>query len=570
MVRAFVLICLMMFAISTRAELEVNIEPANSRVKANIEAFVGPVQASSRREMWRLARPSIAQAERAAQALGYYQTRIRPQVTGPNNSPTLVLNVTLGEPVRLRNVDIRIEGPGQGTDAFALTTPGRRLRTGAILHHGYYEDLKTLISNQALRYGYFSGRFTEHRMLIDTENNQADITLVYHTGERFRLGEVVFSETPFNENLLQRIVPFRTGVPYDADLIAGLNRDLLSSGFFESVQVSAPASRADEDGLIPVDVQLQARKKHSLGFGAGFSTDVGPRARANWTQHWLNAKGHSRGAELEVSSPRQKLSAWYQIPLTPPQSSALRFFTGWQNENIDDTESEAFTIGAQYQKRLRSGWERVIGLRLEQERFSLGNESGDSTLLIPSISFQRTTSTGGVDPSQGYSLLLDVQGAKEGIVSDFDFVRANASAKGLYTLWDNHRFLSRVNLGGIASNSFRRVPPSLRFFAGGDQSVRGYDYRTLSPTDSSGERIGGRFLLASSVEYQYEFIDRWRAAVFIDHGNAMDSLTDPRKTSAGLGVRWVSPVGPIRIDLARSISDPDEGFRIHFSMGPEL
>lgn len=107
-------------------------------------------------------------------------------------------------------------------------------------------------------------------------------------------------------------------------------------------------------------------------------------------------------------------------------------------------------------------------------------------------------------------------------------------------------------------------------FAGGDQSVRGYDYRTLSPTDETGDRIGGRFLLAGSVEYQYEFIPKWRAATFIDHGNAVNSWTDPMKTSAGIGIRWVSPVGPIRLDLAKSISDQDEGFRIHFSMGAEL
>ena len=76
--------------------------------------------------------------------------------------------------------------------------------------------------------------------------------------------------------------------------------------------------------------------------------------------------------------------------------------------------------------------------------------------------------------------------------------------------------------------------------------------------------------MASSAEYQYEFIHNWRAATFVDHGNAVDSLTDPLKTSVGVGIRWASPIGPIRFDLARSLSDPDVGFKIHFSMGPEL
>ncbi|PKM04888.1 MAG: hypothetical protein CVV16_03095 [Gammaproteobacteria bacterium HGW-Gammaproteobacteria-6] len=566
--RSLLLICLLFFVSAVQAQLDVQVQPANSRVKANIEAFIGPVSADNRRDMWRLARSSRDQALKAAQALGYYQAQIRPNVSGPRDQPVLELAVILGEPVRLNTVDIRFEGPGQGGEAFDLPS-STRLRQGAILNHGHYEDIKTLISNQALRYGYFSGRFERQQLRVDVENNLADIELVYQTGERFRLGDVIFDETPFSDELLQRMVSFAPGTPYDADLIADLSRDLQSSGYFESVQVSANAANAN-DGLIPVAARIRARDKHSLGFGAGFSTDVGPRARSTWTQHWINAMGHKRGAEMEVSAPRQKLGAYYQIPLTPPQSSSLRFFTGWQNEDIDDVESQSLTLGSQYQRRLQSGWERVIGLRWEQERFSLGNESGRSTLLIPSVAYQRTESDNQIDPSKGYSLLLDVQGAKEGVLSDIDFVRVNASAKGLYTLLEDHRLLARANLGGIASNGFSNVPPSLRFFAGGDQSVRGYDFRTLSPTDSSGERVGGRFLIATSLEYQYEFIDKWRVATFVDHGNAIDDLLDARKTSVGLGLRWVSPVGPIRIDLARSISDADEGFRIHFSMGPEL
>lgn len=566
--RCFILICLLFIPSAIMAQLQVIVEPRNVRVKENIEAFIGPLQADSRQDMLRLAGHSVEQATKAAQALGFYQTRIRPDVKGSGDALVLVLNVTLGEPVLLDEVDIRVEGPGQGSEAFQLPSSAR-LRQGAVLNHGHYESYKTLIANQALRYGYFAGGFEQQELRVDVENYQADITLVYQSGQRFRLGDVAFSDTPFNENLLQRMVRFRTGVPYDADLLAELNRDLLSSGYFETVQVSAPASRA-QDGLIPVNVEITERNKHSLGFGGGFSTDVGPRGKVNWTQHWINPKGHSRGADLEISAPRQQISTWYQIPLDPPQSHSLRFFTGFQDEVIDEVETRSLTVGAQLLRTLDSGWKRVIGLRLEQERFSLGNESGESTLLIPSLMFQRTVSDNSIDPSKGYSLMMDLQGAKEGVIADFDFVRVNASAKGLYTFFDKHRLLSRASVGAIGSENFASLPPSLRFFAGGDQSVRGYDFRTLAPTDASGERIGGRYLLATSAEYQYEFIDKWRAAAFVDHGNAVNSLADPRETSLGLGIRWVSPVGPIRVDVAQSITEPDEGFRIHFSMGPEL
>lgn len=568
MARLLVLLVLFLFTAGINAELEIVVEPRNDAAKQNIEAYIGPITAESRQAMWRMARASREQALSALQALGYYHARVVPRVRGTDANPVLRLNVLLQEPVRLDEVTLEISGEGAEEDFFRLPR-SRHLRPGAQLHHGHYEDTKSLLENQALRYGYFSGRFLENRMLIDVEQRMADIILRYETGPRFRLGAVSFSDTPFDEDLLQRMVSFRPGVPYDADLIAKLNRELLSSGYFDAVQVSAPASEA-QDLQIPVHVTLNARKRHSLGFGGGFSTDVGPRARAEWTQHWLNSRGHSRGAEMELSRPRQKLSSWYQIPLTPPQSSHLRFFTGWQRENIDNTDSQSIVLGAVHQRRLASGWDRSIGLRLEQERYSLGADSGRSTLLIPSLGFQRTVSDNTIDPSRGYSLLMDLQGAKAGVLSDIDFIRLHLGARGLYTLHERHRFLGRLQAGGIASNGFASVPASLRFFAGGDQSVRGYDYRTLSPTDETGERVGGRFMLAGSIEYQYEFIPKWRAATFVDRGNAVDSWTDSMKTSAGVGIRWVSPVGPIRLDLAQSISEPDEGFRIHFSMGAEL
>lgn len=568
MLRLLALLALLLLTTAAQAALEVIIEPRNNAAKQNIEAYIGPISADSQRAMWRQARASREQALSALQALGYYHAQVRPRVVGSDEEPVLQLSVVLQEPVRLDEVTLEVSGEGSAESFFQLPR-SRHLMPGAQLHHGYYEDTKSLLENQALRYGYFTGHFLENRLLIDVEQRMADIILRYDTGPRFYLGEVSFSDTPFDSDLLYRMVPFEPGVPYDADLIAEFNRELLSSGYFDAVQVSAPASQA-LDNQIPVQVELSARKQHSLGFGGGFSTDVGPRARAEWTQHWLNSRGHSRGAEMELSGPRQKVSSWYQVPLTPPQSSHLRFFTGWQREDIDDTESQSMVLGGLYQKRLASGWDRSIGLRLEQERYSLGNDSGTSTLLIPSLAFQRTISDNTMDPSKGYSLLADLQGAKAGVLSDIDFVRLNMAARGLYTLFDKHRFLARVQAGGIASDGFASVPASLRFFAGGDQSVRGYDYRTLSPTDETGDRIGGRFLLAGSVEYQYEFIPKWRAATFIDHGNAVNSWTDPMKTSAGIGIRWVSPVGPIRLDLAKSISDQDEGFRIHFSMGAEL
>ena len=124
-------------------------------------------------------------------------------------------------------------------------------------------------------------------------------------------------------------------------------------------------------------------------------------------------------------------------------------------------------------------------------------------------------------------------------------------------------------IGGSATNGYKSVPPSLRFFAGGDQSVRGYEYQTLSPENDRGDRIGGRYMVALSAEYQYSIAEKWRIATFIDQGNSFNTLEMPSlKTGVGVGVRWVSPVGPIRLDLAHALEDPG-GIRLHFSRSEE-
>lgn len=568
MARSKSLLGLVLLAPTAWADLEVRVEPSNRAVRANIEAYVGPVEAGSQEELRRLFDHADAQATLAAQALGYYHTRNYLRFAGTEDDPTLIIRVELGQPVRLNEISVEIDGEGKGTDAFTLALPDN-LVPGKRLNHDDYESIKTQINNRALRYGYFSGQYLQHQLRVNPDANQADIDIAYVTGQRYKLGEVTYNDTIFSADLLDRFIPFEPGVPYDADLVGQFNRDLLSSGYFNGVQVVAPVEKAVGD-VIPIEVSLTERDPHSLGFGGGFSTDVGVRTKATWDQHWLNPQGHSRGASTELSAPRQSVTAFYQVPLDPPLTSNLRYFVGWQHEDIDDVETRSLAAGAELRKRLESGWERTLGLRVQNEIFSLGDDSGTSTLLIPSLGLQRTETSGGIDPDRGYSMLLDLQGAKKDIVSTVDFARVMGQAKGLYTLFDRHRFLSRLQLGALTTNDFSNLPPSLRFFAGGDQSIRGYAYQTLSPVDGSGDNIGGRYLLASTAEYQYEFIDRWRAATFVDYGNAVDSLSDPMKTSVGLGIRWVSPIGPLRVDVARSLSDPDEGFRIHFSMGPEL
>lgn len=552
------------------SELEVRVQPSNDELKANVEGYIGGVGDRDEEALLRFSRGAEEQARKAAQALGYYQPQIDSQVKG-GKDPRLVLTIDPGEPVHLRNVTVRIDGPAASLKAFRVPD-NAALKPGAVLNHGRYEDAKRVIQNQASRYGYFSGRFTRQKLLVDPQAGIADIELVYDSGPRYALGPVSFEgDTPFDEDLLQRMVPFKAGTAYDSELIAELNQALQSSGYFEGVRVDA-APTAATNNVIPVAVKLDTRKPRTMGLGLGFSTDVGPRAKANWTRHWVNPQGHSYGWEAEVSAPRQNVGLWYDVPLDPPLTDKMRYAGGYQYEELAGTDSlsKLLTVGPEWHSKLPSGWQRVVSLKWQREEYRLGDDAGLSTLLMPGVSYSYLRSDNRIDPHNGYRLQFDTKVAKEGLGSDNNLVYGTAMVKGLTTVFDKHRLLARAQIGGSATNGYKSIPPSLRFFAGGDQSVRGYDYQSLSPENSEGDRIGGRYMVAGSLEYQYSIAEKWRVATFIDQGNAFNSLELPSlKTGVGVGVRWVSPVGPIRLDLAHAMDD-EGGIRLHFSMGPEL
>ncbi|MDR6344335.1 outer membrane translocation and assembly module TamA [Klebsiella sp. SORGH_AS 1025] len=135
-----------------------------------------------------------------------------------------------------------------------------------------------------------------------------------------------------------------------------------------------------------------------------------------------------------------------------------------------------------------------------------------------------------------------------------------------------HRFVVRGNLGWIEADNFDKVPPDLRFFAGGDRSIRGYKYKSISPKDDDGKLIGASKLATGSLEYQYNVSGKWWGAVFVDSGEAVSDIRESDfKTGAGVGVRWQSPVGPIKLDIARPIGDKEEhGLQFYIGLGPEL
>ena len=442
------------------------------------------------------------------------------------------------------------------------------LKTGAAFSHIQYEEFKSSLAKLASERGYFNARFSVHRVEINLDTYSVNIHLNYEGGTRYIFGEVTLEQDILYDDLLQRYIPFEKGSPYHLDQVIDLQQALNDSYYFQTVEVS-PGEPLHETNEIPISVQLTPRKRHRYLFGLGYGTDTGARAKFGWEMPRINKHGHRFDFETNVSQIGYSAIANYRVPVLNPRTDQLIYTAGIVNETIDERESTLRTIGVSL-KHTRSEWRETISLNYQQEDYIVAEDSGVSILLIPGINWSRTWGNNFIDVLDGVRFDLDLRGATEEVVSDTSFSQLSGNIKFITSLNQRNRIITRGTLGGTWTDKFHQLPTSIRFFAGGAQSVRGYSYRSLGPIDEDGEVVGGRYLVVGSVEFEHSFKNDWGIAVFYDAGNAVDDLNDDLAKGAGFGFRWKSPVGPIRLDLASALSLDGNPWRIHVNIGPDL
>ncbi|MFO7908514.1 MAG: autotransporter assembly complex family protein, partial [Halomonas sp.] len=321
---------------------------------------------------------------------------------------------------------------------------------------------------------------------------------------------------------------------------------------------------------MPIDISVQPADHHDFEIGVGFASDVGPRMSFSWQQPWVNRFGHGLDNDLYVSAPEQRLSGEYTIPLDDPLKDSYELQYGIKHEDDNDTRSLEGSLQIARRWKFDNDWEQTIYLRTTYEDFTQGGESDKVWLLYPGVQWTRTRTREQRFPVWGDRQRLSIDYSDTFYGSDARFLRVDGETQWIRMIGNDNRFIGGVGLGAIETDDFDRIPPSLRFFAGGDRSVRGYSYESLSPLNEEGRLRGGQQRLTASLEYQRRVKNSWWSAAFVDTGDAFDDWgPDNLKTGAGLGVRWISPVGPIRLDVAHPF-DHEDDWRLHFSIGPEF
>lgn len=551
--------------------------------RANLELQQYLERDVSTTQLRRLVTRGEDQIRRALEPYGFYDAQVRSELLGQDGSYRASFKVQPGERVIVRNANVAVHGPGAELAQVAAAVRAFAPQTGAPLEHGRYEGSKSNITALLQSTGFFDSELASHRIEVTRAARTADIDLSWNSGPRYRIGTVTFAdEAQFPEHFLQRYVPWPGDAWYDVEQLLALQQRLVDTDYFATVSVQ-PDLEHRANGQVPVDVLLVPAKPTVYSAKAYVSTDAGPGAGFGIEKRWINQLGHKVGGEVEYSTRLQALSTYYRIPRPGRQLRSYNVAAGYRDETTDSSRSRLARISATETRDRWHGYSRTLGLQFLNGDFEVAEEQRNSTLLYAEGVLARKRADDMLFPSRGMSITYTARLAAEGLLSDTSLASVRADAKWVRPAGSRSRLILRGSVGALATGDFDALPPELRFFAGGDRSVRGFDYQQIGerrlvanpeppydPPQIYGV-IGGRYLTTLSAEFEHYFLPRWGAAMFVDAGDAYNSSLNAN-VGAGVGVRWRSPVGIVRVDFAVPVStDLDEhGLRFHIMVGPDL
>jgi len=509
-----------------------------------------------------------ASAAKALQPFGYYHPQIQATVQRKEADWRVQLDIDPGDPVRWRTVEVKLQGEGEADAELASVASGRFMPSGERAIHAEYEATKSRLRREAAERGYLDASFSRKELVIDPAAGTADAFVTLDTGIRYRFGPLLIEQDVIHDDLLRRYVNIRQGDYFSSTRLLVAKQSLYSTDFFSSVDLYAEPENAVGDE-VPIRVRAEKGRRHRFGVGLGYGTDTGYRVSGAWVMRRVNKSGHSLAFDARVSPIKWTFNSAYSIPIGNPALERITLNAGTVDEELADLNSRR-VYGSYQVLKVPGPWQRQTSLAIIDETSDLATRQQYDRYVVPSFRLMRTWSDRVLEAQRGFQLLGDIEGSGRALGLETGYVQARVRGRLLLPLWPGASLFLRGEAGSTWTDNFDSLPASRRFFAGGDDSVRGYSYNSLSPIDPFGFASGGKHLLTGSAEFTHKVRGPWGIALFTDSGNAFNTGSDPFKVSVGVGLRWQSPVGMVRIDLAQSLSDKDRTPRLHLSVGPEF
>lgn len=518
----------------------------------------------------------------ALEPYGRYRATVEGDLAENGGEWRATYRVDPGPPLLVGPVRVTLAGEGAADSGFVALRDSFPLSEGDTLRHAPYEAAKSAFSRHAVNHGYFDARFDTAQIRIDRGAYTSEIVLHFETGPRYRFGPITIEQDALDPEYVNGYVTAEQGEPFDAALLRAAQVDLTTGPVFGRADIQIDREAAGDDLEVPVTFVLQPVKSQRYELAAGYGTDTGLRGSIGAQFRRLNRKAHNAEAELTVSQIETSVGARYNVPRPFPSTSVYSAFGSYGDVSPTWSDTRVGTVGLSW-AHTRGPFRETWSLQWEGSSYSAAGSDGDASLLIPQVQWSWVEANDRIVATKGHRLGLTLNGALDGALSSTSFFSALLDGKIIRSVAGGRiRGLARGQLGWISVGDITDLPPTRRFVAGGDQSVRGYSYESIGPdigppsdpdVDDDEEQllIGGDALVVGSLEADYEVIRNWRLAAFFDAGNALDGFSDVElETGAGVGIRWVSPVGMVRFDGAWALSQPGSPWRIHFVLGPDL
>ncbi|MDE2183047.1 MAG: BamA/TamA family outer membrane protein [Alphaproteobacteria bacterium] len=536
----------------------------------------------------------IGRFQTVLEGFGYYKASVAITIDGRDigdrNLPALLEKVPQGQSVKvdvsfkrgpqyhLRDIAIEGEVPAQARAVIGIKPGDSAIAANVIAAQA---SLTTALEEE----GYAFAKVDTPQVFADDAHDALDVTFKVETGNKAKIGAISLKGLQrMNESFVRDALTVHSGDPYKPSAVESARQELIKLGVFSGVSVRA-ADHPDSQGNVPLTFDMQERPRHAVALSASYSTDLGGSLSASWTDRNLlgnaeqlsvSAAGTGLGGTATAGIGYTFLTRFIK-PDFMQQDQQLEADVGGVKQNLDAYSQLAETIGASLRRKFSPLWTGSVGLTATHDQIT---QEG-VTRLYPLISVPISAiydSTGLIDPlsdpSHGLrgsvTLTPEVAFGKYGQV--FAVLQAAASTYFDFSTKGRSVLALRALVGSIVGGNTFDLPPDQRFYAGGSGTVRGFRYQSIGPHFADGKPIGAAAVDAASVEFRQRILSDWGAAVFVDAGQASAGNTPfygALEVGAGVGVRYYTPVGAVRLDAAMPLTHVplNDAFEVYISIG---
>ena len=511
----------------------------------------------------------------ALRSEGYYEAAVRPRIDDQARPVSVTIEVETGPRYEIAAFEVIYEG----TD---LPDPSERpdlkelgIETGMAARAPDVVAAEETWASLMAERGFPLAKVRDRKATIDRDLDTMRVTLAVEPGPRARFGSVsVEGLEQVEEQHVTTLQPWRQGEPYDSRKIEDLRRRLSASGLFSSVTVT-PADAVEGDGLLPITIRVVEAPHRTIGFGASFATDVGLGGEVFWEHRNLIGRGEQLRLSLTGAEIEQTAEARFRKPEFGRRDQALLLNLAVSNKNTDAFDELGVTGYAGIEFPLTEQWRSTVGITPEYSNVDDDEGKRQFFLLGLQATASRDASDDRLNPTRGTRLDLAATPYYGTGDDEVTFLTTTAAGSAYHSIDEESRFVlaGRAKVGALVGESTEEVPASKRFYAGGGGSVRGFEFQSAGPLDDDDDPLGGRSLLEVNAELRVRVTDTIGAVPFIDGGTVFDSsfpdFDETFRWAAGLGLRYFTGFGPLRVDFAFPLNprSSDDAFQFYVSLG---